>query len=149
MGESQDQMFDVLNDVAGFMPKNKPRYLMGVGTPSDILGAVKSGIDMFDCVIPTRAGRTGLAYTWNGKLNLRNSKYQKDDTPIDENMNLRNLNKYSKSYINHLISTNEILASMILTINNVTFYQDLMSKIRNAINTNTFDKFYKKYINII
>ena len=131
------------------MPKDKPRYLMGVGTPSDILGAVKYGVDMFDCVIPTRAGRTGLAYTWNGKLNLRNSKYQKDDTPIDENMNLRNLNKYSKSYINHLISTNEILASMILTINNVTFYQDLMSKIRNAINTNTFDKFYKKYINII
>ena len=149
VGETQEQMFNVLNDIVISMPKDKPRYLMGVGTPSDILGAVKYGVDMFDCVIPTRAGRTGLAYTWNGKLNLRNSKYQKDDTPIDENMNLRNLNKYSKSYINHLISTNEILASMILTINNVTFYQDLMSKIRNAINTNTFDKFYKKYINII
>ena len=131
------------------MPKNKPRYLMGVGTPSDILGAVKRGIDMFDCVLPTRSGRTGLAFTWQGKLNLRNSKYQKDDSPINSDLKFRQLNSYSKSYINHLINSNEILASMILTMNNICFYQQLMSKIRETINNNTFDDFYNKTIDII
>ena len=149
VGETQEQMFNVLDDVVSFMPKNKPRYLMGVGTPSDILGAVKRGIDMFDCVIPTRSVRTGLAYTWEGRLNLRNSKYQKDDSPIDKNMKVRNLNNYSRSYINHLINCNEILGSMILTMNNIVFYQQLMKKIRESIKSNTFDVFYKKYINII
>ena len=149
VGETQKQMFKVLDDIVPSMPKNKPRYLMGVGTPTDILGAVKRGIDMFDCVIPTRSGRTGLAFTWEGRLNLRNSKYQKDETPINESTNIRNLNMYSKSYINHLINSNEILASMILTLNNIIFYQELMSKIREAIKSNSFDKFYDKYINII
>jgi queuine tRNA-ribosyltransferase len=149
VGESQEKMFKVLDDVVPYMPKKKPRYLMGVGTPSDILGAVKRGIDMFDCVMPTRSGRTGLAFTWKGRLNLRNSKYQKDDTPLDDNIKIRNLNKYSKSYINHLINSNEILASMILTMNNIVFYQQLMKKIREAIKNNTFDFFYKKYIDLI
>jgi len=149
VGETQKQMFKVLEDVVSSMPKYKPRYLMGVGTPADILGAVKLGIDMFDCVIPTRSGRTGLAFTWEGRLNLRNSKYKKDDTPINENNKLRYLNSYSKSYINHLINSNEILASMILTMNNISFYQELMKKVREAIKNNTFDDFYSKYINII
>jgi len=149
VGESQKQMFKVLNDVVSFLPKNKPRYLMGVGMPSDILGAVKNGIDMFDCVIPTRSGRTGLAFTWEGRLNLRNSKYKNDDTPINMNTKIRSLNNYSKSYINHLINSNEILASMILTMNNIVFYQELMKKIREAIKNNTFDVLYNKYINVI
>ena len=149
VGETQSQMFKVLDEVVSSIPKSKPRYLMGVGTPSDILGAVKRGIDMFDCVIPTRSGRTGLAFTWEGRLNLRNSKYQKDDTPINTSSNLRNLNIYTKSYINHLINSNEILASMILTLNNVCFYQQLMTKIREAIKNNTFNHFYNKYINVI
>ena len=149
VGETQNQMFKVLHDTTLFMPKNKPRYLMGVGTPSDILGAVKMGIDMFDCVMPTRSGRTGLAFTWEGKLNLKNSKYKNDDTPLNKNINIRSINKYSKSYINHLINTNEILASMILTINNIAFYQELMEKIRDAIKNNTFDDFYEKYFNVI
>ena len=149
VGEKQDEMFKILDHTTKLMPIDKPRYLMGVGTPSDILGAVKSGIDMFDCVIPTRSGRTGLAFTWEGRLNLRNSKYQKDDTPIDKNINIRNLNNYSKSYINHLINSNEILASMLLTMNNIVFYQDLMKKIRESIKNSTFDVFYKKYINVI
>ncbi len=149
VGETQVQMFKVLNEVVPSMPVKKPRYLMGVGTPSDILGAVKRGIDMFDCVIPTRSGRTGLAFTWEGRLNLRNSKYQNDDSPINENLTIRNLNLYSKSYINHLINSNEILASMILTINNVVFYQQLMQKIRESIKNNTFDQFYNEYINVI
>ena len=149
VGETQKQMLKVLEYIVPFMPKNKPRYLMGVGTPSDILGAVKRGVDMFDCVIPTRSGRTGLAFTWEGRLNLRNSKYKKDDSPIDQRTNIRNINNYSKSYSNHLINSNEILASMILTLNNIFFYQQLMTKIREAIKTNSFDKFYKKYINKI
>ena len=149
VGESQEQMFKTINDVSPYLPKNKPRYLMGVGTPSDILGAVKRGIDMFDCVMPTRSGRTGLAFTWEGKLNLRNSKYQKDDTPINKDIKIKNLNAYSRSYINHLINSNEILASMIITMNNIIFYQQLMKKIREAIKNNTFDIFYNKYINVI
>jgi len=149
VGETQKTMFKVLEHIVPFMPKNKPRYLMGVGTPSDILGAVKNGVDMFDCVLPTRSGRTGLAFTWEGRLNLRNSKYQKDDTPISNSNKIRNLNMYSKSYINHLINSNEILASMILTINNIVFYQQLMSKIRESIKNNTFNDFYKRYIDLI
>jgi len=149
VGETQKKMFNVLDCILPLMPKNKPRYLMGVGSPSDILGSVKRGIDMFDCVMPTRSGRTGLAFTWNGPLNLRNSKYKNDDTPIDPSINIRNLNAYSKSYINHLINTNEILASMILTLNNVVFYQQLMKKIREAIKSNNFKAFYDKYINVI
>ena len=97
VGEKQNEMFEVLDNITNKMPKNKPRYLMGVGTPSDLLGAVKSGIDMFDCVLPTRSGRTGLAFTWDGKVNIRNSKYKKDLKPLDENTNLRSLNKYSKA----------------------------------------------------
>jgi queuine tRNA-ribosyltransferase len=149
VGESQKQMFKVLDEIVPFMPKNKPRYLMGVGTPSDILGAVKRGIDMFDCVIPTRSGRTGLAFTWEGRINLRNSKYKNDDTPIIKNTTFRGFETYTKSYINHLINSNEILGSMLLTLNNVFFYQQLMKKIRETIKNNTFNKFYDEYINII
>jgi len=147
VGETQDQMFDILEKITKFMPTNKPRYLMGVGTPSDILGAVKNGVDMFDCVMPTRSGRTGLAFTWEGKINLRNSKFKNDKTPLDKQCNIRNLNKYSKSYLNHLINTNEILASMLLSLHNVNFYQDFMRKIREEIKKGTFDTFYKKNIN--
>ena len=130
-----------------YLPEDKPRYLMGVGTPSDILGAVKRGIDMFDCVMPTRSGRTGLAFTWNGRINIRNSKYQNDNTPLDENCKNFSLNKYSKNYLNHLFNTNEILGSMILTLNNINFYQELMSEIRKNINDGTFEEFHNKYIN--
>ena len=149
VGETQLEMFKVLENIVPNISKNKPRYLMGVGTPSDILGAVKRGIDMFDCVMPTRSGRTGQAFTWNGKLNLRNSKFKNDDTPLNQNAKLRHLNCYSKSYINHLINSNEILASMILTLNNLVFYQELMQKIRESIKNNTFDDLYDKYFNII
>mgnify|MGYP001497242666 CR=1 FL=1 len=127
VGETQNEMFDVLDYIKNLLPKEKPRYLMGVGTPSDILGAVKRGIDMFDCVLPTRSGRTGLAFTWNGRVQIRNSKNQNDNTPLDLNVSKFDLNKYSKNYLNHLFNTNEMLASMILTLNNINFYQELMS----------------------
>jgi len=149
VGERQDQMLKVLKDIVPFIPEYKPRYLMGVGTPSDILGSVKNGIDMFDCVLPTRSGRTGLAFTWEGRLNLRNARYQNDHTSLAQNLNVRSLNSYTKSYINHLISSNEILGSMILTLNNICFYQELMSRIRESVKNNTFSNFYNKYIDII
>tara|TARA_Y100000590_G_scaffold274281_1_gene307960 strand:+ start:3354 stop:4466 length:1113 start_codon:yes stop_codon:yes gene_type:complete len=149
VGETQKEMLKVLKKLEPNLPEEKPRYLMGVGTPSDLLGAVKLGIDMFDCVIPTRSGRTGLAFTWQGRINLRNSKYQKDDSPLNESSNLRELNLYSKSYLNHLINSNEILASMIITLNNLIFYQDLMKNIRQNIKNNTFNDFFNKYIDKI
>ena len=141
-------MFSVLDDLKNIMPDDKPRYLMGVGTPSDILGAVKEGVDMFDCVMPTRSGRTGLAFTWNGKVNLKNSKYANDKTPLDIKCDIRQLNKYSKSYLNHLIKSNEIMASMLISLHNIQFYQQFMREIRKNIKNGTFLKFYKKYINL-
>ncbi len=148
VGETQNEMFETVKNIAEKMPENKPRYLMGVGTPSDILGAVKEGIDMFDCVMPTRSGRTGLAFTWKGKLNLKNSIYKHDKSPLDENCNIRNLNQYSKSYLNHLIKTNELLASMIISLHNVYFYQQFMVEMRKSIKSRTFTKFYNKYIKL-
>ena len=146
VGESQDEMFTVLDDIKDVLPKDKPHYLMGVGTPSDILGAVKRGIDMFDCVLPTRSGRTGLAFTWQGRINIKNNKYQFDNSPLDINCKNLNLNKYSKNYLNHLFNTNEILASMLLSLHNINFYQELMSEIRKNIKEGTFDQFHDKYI---
>ena len=146
VGESQIEMFKVLDDIKEQLPISKPHYLMGVGTPSDILGAVKRGVDMFDCVLPTRSGRTGLAFTWQGRINVKNNKYQKDNSPLDESCTNFNLNKYSKNYLNHLFNTNEILASMILTLHNINFYQELMKSIRINIQKGTFDQFHDKYI---
>ena len=145
VGESQNEMFSVLDGIKDKLPNDKPHYLMGVGTPADILGAVKRGIDMFDCVLPTRSGRTGLAFTWKGRINIKNSKYQNDDSPLDENCKNLDLNKYSKNYLNHLFNTNEILGSMLLTLHNLNFYQELMASIRENIKNGTFDEFHDKF----
>ena len=149
VGETQNEMFKVLDNLVDYMPKKKPRYLMGVGTPKDILGAVKRGVDMFDCVLPTRSGRTGLAFTWNGRVNIRNSKYKYDNRPLNNNTKISDLNKYSKNYLNHLFNTNEMLGSMLLTIHNINFYQELMQSIRQNINQGTFKQFHDKYIKIL
>ena len=146
VGESQKEMFEVLDEIKEHMPKNKPRYLMGVGTPSDILGAVKRGVDMFDCVMPTRSGRTGLAFTWNGRINIKNNRYKNDNLPLDLNCSNFGLNMYSKNYLNHLFNTNEILGSTLLTLHNINFYQELMSAIRKNIKMGTFNKFHDEYI---
>ena len=148
VGEKQTDMFNILNETTDYLPKKKPRYLMGVGTPSDILGAVNEGIDMFDCVMPTRSGRTGLAFTWQGKVNLKNSKYQNDKSPLDEECEIRDLNKYSKSYLNHLIKSNEMVASMLISLHNIYFYQQFMREIQINIRNGTFQIFYKRYINL-
>ncbi|MDC0530402.1 tRNA guanosine(34) transglycosylase Tgt [Pelagibacteraceae bacterium] len=147
VGENQSDMFKILSETVDYLPKKKPRYLMGVGTPSDILGAVKEGIDMFDCVMPTRSGRTGLAFTWEGKINLKNSKFKNDKTPLNEKCDIRDLNKYSKSYLNHLIKSNEMMASMLISLHNIYFYQQFMLEIRKNVKNGTFLDFYKKYIN--
>jgi len=147
VGDTQNEMFNIIDDIKNYLPKNKPRYLMGVGTPADILGAVKRGIDMFDCVLPTRSGRTGLAYTWKGRVNIRNSKYKNDNKPLDKNVTKFELNKYSKNYLNHLFNTNEMLGSMLLTLHNINFYQELMYEIRKNIKNGSFDIFHDKFIN--
>ncbi len=148
VGEKQPEMFKILNETTNYLPKSKPRYLMGVGTPADILGAVKEGIDMFDCVMPTRSGRTGLAFTWKGKINLKNSKYVNDKTPLDAECDIKQLNKYSKSYLNHLIKSNEMMASMLISLHNIHFYQQFMREIRKNIKNGNFLNFHKKYINL-
>ena len=149
VGESQDEMFETVEEITPFMDKNKPRYLMGTGTPGDLIGAVKRGIDMFDCVLPTRTARNGLAFTWNGKINLRNSKYTNDDSPLDTNINCPASNLYSRNYLNHLLNCNEILASTLITWHNIAFYQDLMLKISESIKNGKFNEFYKQYFNLL
>jgi queuine tRNA-ribosyltransferase len=149
VGEPQNEMFDTTESITQHMIKDKPRYLMGTGTPGDLLGAVKRGIDMFDCVLPTRTGRTGLAFTWNGKINIRNSKYTKDDSPLDSKVDCPASSLYSKNYLNHLFNTNEILGSTLLTWHNIAFYQDLMKKIRESIKDGKFNDFYNEHFDIL
>ena len=148
VGEPHDEMYEMTSIVCEILPEDKPRYLMGVGTPVNLLENIALGIDMFDCVMPTRSGRTGLAFTWQGKINLKNSKYQNDKAPLDENCDIRDLNKYSKSYLNHLIKSNEMMASMLISLHNIYFYQQFMSEIRSNIKNGTFGLFYKKYMKL-
>jgi queuine tRNA-ribosyltransferase len=147
VGEPKNEMMNILDHCAYKMPEDKPRYLMGVGKPEDLVESVRRGIDMFDCVLPTRSGRTGLAFTWKGRINIKNSKYKYDNSPLDEKCENFNLKNYSKNYLDHLFNTNEILASMILTLHNINFYQELMETIRENIKNGTFDKFHDHYIN--
>ena len=133
VGEPQETMFGMIEAVEPHLPAHKPRYLMGVGTPDDILGAVARGIDMFDCVMPTRAGRHGLAYTRHGRVNLRNARWAEDTTPLDEASACPAARDYSRAYLHHLVRANEILGMMLLTWNNLAYYQDLMAGARAAI----------------
>jgi len=130
VGEGQEVMFKVLDELMPHMPANAPRYLMGVGKPDDIIGAVNRGVDMFDCVIPTRSGRNGQVFTKNGPLNMRNSKYKDDTTPIDANSDCPASRDYSKAYLRHLVMSNEILGSTLLTWHNLHYYQDIMRGLR-------------------
>ncbi len=133
VGEPQETMFGMIEAVEPHLPAHKPRYLMGVGTPDDILGAVARGIDMFDCVMPTRAGRHGLAYTRHGRVNLRNARWAEDTAPLDEASSCPAARDYSRAYLHHLVRANEILGMMLLTWNNLAYYQDLMAGARAAI----------------
>lgn len=145
VGEGQEIMFEVLDYTPDFLPQDKPRYLMGVGKPTDIVGAVQRGVDMFDCVMPTRSGRTGQAFTWKGAINIRNAKFKEDPNPIDENCECYACQNHSLSYLNHLAKSNEILSSMLISEHNTFFYQNLMKKIRKAIEENKFDEFAQEF----
>jgi queuine tRNA-ribosyltransferase len=134
-------MFEVLNYAADFLPTDRPRYLMGVGKPSDIVGAVARGIDMFDCVIPTRSGRTGQAFTRSGTVNIRNAKYRNDTAPLDEKCGCYGCQNHSRAYLHHLDKAGEMLAPMLLSEHNIFYYQDLMRDIRSAIEEKKFSKF--------
>lgn len=129
VGEGQELMFKVLDDVMPHMPADKPRYLMGVGKPDDIIGAVNRGVDMFDCVLPTRSGRNGQAFTSYGTVNIRNSKFADDNEPLDP-ATISEASKYSKAYLHHLVKSGEILGSMLMTWHNLQYYQNLMKTLR-------------------
>jgi queuine tRNA-ribosyltransferase len=141
VGEPQAAMLETIEATVPFLPTSSPRYLMGVGTPDDILESVARGIDMFDCVMPTRAGRHGLAYTRHGKLNLRNARHQDDPAPIDPEASCEAARIYSRAYLHHLVRSGEILGMMLLTAINVGYYQDVMRDIRAAIAEGRFAEF--------
>ena len=141
VGEPQEVMLDMIDTTIPHMPTEKPRYLMGVGTPDDILKSVARGIDMFDCVMPTRSGRHGLAFTRRGRVNLRNARHAEDMRPLDEESSCPAARDYSRAYLHHLIRANESLGGMLLTWNNLSYYQDLMAGIRKAIEEGCFADF--------
>lgn len=141
VGEPQSVMFDVLDFTLPEVDESKPRYLMGVGKPSDIIGAVVRGIDMFDCVLPTRSGRNGQAFTNEGVINIKNAQYKQDAEPLSCSCRCMTCKNYSRAYLNHLVKANEILASILLTNHNLYFYQSLMRDIRRAIANGTFTDF--------
>ncbi len=138
VGEPQEVMLAMLETVCPVLPAAKPRYLMGVGTPDDILKSVARGIDMFDCVMPTRAGRHGLAYTRRGKINLKNARHAEDPRPLDEESDCPASRDYSRAYLHHLVKSGEALGGMLLTWNNLAYYQRLMADIREAIGQGNF-----------
>jgi queuine tRNA-ribosyltransferase len=139
-------MFATLDTVCPLLPADRPRYLMGVGKPADIVGAVLRGVDMFDCVLPTRSGRTGQAFTRYGTLNLRNARHADDRHPLDPASACPAARDYSRAYLHHLVKADEILASVLLTWNNVWFYQDLMRGLREATATGTLADFVATFL---
>ena len=146
VGEGQEKMFDVLDFTMPMMPKESPRYLMGVGKPDDIIGAVQRGIDMFDCVMPSRSGRTGQGFTRHGAINIRNARHKDDMRPIDSECSCPACTKYSRAYIHHLDKAQEILGSMLLTWHNIQFYQDLMKGLRGAISEHNLAEFSTTFL---
>jgi queuine tRNA-ribosyltransferase len=145
VGEPKEEMMDVLSYLPDHMPSNKPRYLMGVGTPSDLVEGVACGVDMFDCVMPSRNARNGYLFTSKGVVKIRNAKHKKDTGPLDPNCNCSTCKNYSRAYLHHLQKSNEILGSRLNTLHNLFYYQYLMKSIREAIKSNTFSDFRKKF----
>ena len=148
VGEGQDLMFEVLEYAPNQLPTDKPRYLMGVGKPDDIVGAVQRGIDMFDCVLPSRSGRTGQALTRRGAVNMRNSRHRDDQRPLDETCDCPCCKNYSRAYLHHVHKAGEIISSMLLTWHNLHYYQVLMSELRQAIASNKLDSYVAEFHSI-
>lgn len=149
VGEPKEEFLDILRYTAPLMPENKPRYLMGVGTPDYLIEASLAGIDMCDCVLPTRIARNGTAMTWNGKVVVRNATYERDWTPLDPECDCYTCKNYTRAYIRHLVKTNEILGVRLLSIHNLRFLTSLMERVRIEIENDNLlsfrDEFYKKY----
>ena len=145
VGEGQEAMFGCLDFAPGQLPTDKPRYLMGVGKPDDIVGAVERGIDMFDCVLPTRSGRTGQAFTWSGPINLRNARFAEDTGPLDPDCPCPVCATWSRAYIHHLVRAGEILGSMLMTEHNLGFYGALMARLRDAIGEGRLTSFATEF----
>ena len=141
VGEGQEAMFATLDFAPGQLPEDRPRYLMGVGKPDDLVGAVERGVDMFDCVLPSRSGRNGQAFTWNGPLNLRNARFAEDQAPLDKRCKCDTCGTYSRAYLHHLVKSQEILGAMLMTEHNIAFYQQLMQAMRDAIGEERFAVF--------
>ena len=145
VGEPAEVMYEIIDAVEPHMPKDKPRYLMGVGTPSNIIEAVSRGVDFFDCVMPSRNGRHGKLFTWEGTVNILNEKYQTDERPISESCNCPVCRNYSRAYLRHLFKADEVLALRLAVLHNLYFYNDLMVKIRAALDEGTFADFRARY----
>ena len=145
VGEGQEAMFATLDFAPGQLPEDKPRYLMGVGKPDDLVGAVERGVDMFDCVLPSRSGRNGQAFTWNGPLNIRNAKHAEDTGPLDERCTCPVCATYSRAYLHHLVKSGEMLGAMLMTEHNLSFYQQLMQGMRDAIAEQRFAEYARDF----
>ena len=149
VGETHQEMYDTIDAVEEYMPKDRPRYLMGVGTPSNIIEAVYRGVDFFDCVMPSRNGRHGHVFTWDGVMNLNNKKYEKDSLPIDEKCGCPVCQRYSRAYLRHLLKSGEVLFMRFAAMHNLYFYNSLMAKIRQALDDGTFTQFRNEYSQIL
>ena len=145
VGEGQEAMFATLDFAPRQLPHDRPRYLMGVGKPDDLVGAVERGVDMFDCVLPSRSGRNGQAFTWNGPINLRNARFAEDQEPLDSRCACDTCGTYTRAYLHHLIKSQEILGAMLMTEHNIAFYQQLMQAMRDAIAEERFAAFAAQF----
>ena len=149
VGETTQEMYDTIELVDEHKPKNKPRYLMGVGTPGNIIEAVWRGVDFFDCVMPARNGRHGHLFTWDGVINIRNAKYERDESPIAPGCQCPVCRRYSRAYVRHLFKADEMLAMRFAVMHNLYFYNDLMQRIRDALDAGTFPEFRRRYATIL
>lgn len=149
VGETHQEMYDTIQAVEEYMPKDKPRYLMGVGTPGNIIEGVARGVDIFDCVMPARNGRHGHMFTWNGIINIKNEKYMRDEQPIDPECDCPVCKRYSRAYVRHLFKANEMLAMRFAVMHNLYFYNKLMEKIRMSMDNDNFEQFRSKYTKML
>lgn len=149
VGETHQEMYDTIEAVEEYMPKDKPRYLMGVGTPCNIIEGVARGVDFFDCVMPARNGRHGHLFTWNGVINIKNEKYAKDEQPIDPQCDCPVCRRYSRAYVRHLFKAEEMLAMRLAVAHNLYFYNSLTKRIRESLDGGTFEEFRHRYTEIL
>ena len=149
VGEEKPVMFEVIENIAPLMPADRPRYLMGVGTPEDLIEAVARGVDMFDCVLPTRNGRTGQAFTSRGKLNVKNAQWARDQRPLDEACSCAVCGRHSRSFLRHLYMSGEMLGGILLTHHNLAFFLDTMRRVRQAIRSGEFTSFRQEFIDSV